>query len=347
MVRQTVLSREIAQQPEALAQLLRTAGDSIGDAAARILAFEPEVVVIAARGSSDNAARYAQYLLGAFQGYVVSLATPSLFTLYRRPPQLRRALAIGLSQSGQSPDVVAVLQEARRQGGFALAITNDPASPLAQAADSHIALGMAPEQSVAATKTYTGLLLVLAMLSAQLGGEACRLEAPQCIPSAVRAVLEQWSTITSGVQAYGKYYAFVVLGRGYNYSTAFEIALKMKEVSRVVAEAHSMADLMHGPVAMLDEKVPAVLVAPTGAGADDSPLLLARLQQLGVKTIVISDRSALLGGADLPIVVPRVPEWLSPVVAVVPGQILAFELALARGYDPDHPRGLSKVTRTR
>ena len=140
--------------------MLTSADDAVCEAAARIHAFEPEVVLLAARGSSDNAARYAQYLLSAFHGLVVALATPSLFTLYHRPPRLRRTLAIGLSQSGQSPDVVAVIEETRRQGGLALAITNEPSCPLAEASDMCIALGMTPEHSIAATKTYTGTLQV-------------------------------------------------------------------------------------------------------------------------------------------------------------------------------------------
>lgn len=346
MSNKTVLSQEISQQPEALEQLLISADDAVREAAARIRAFEPEVVLLAARGSSDNAARYAQYLFGAYHGLVVALATPSLFTLYHRPPRLRRALTIGLSQSGQSPDVVAVIEETRRQGGLALAITNDAGSPLADASSMCIALDMTPEHSVAATKSYTGTLLALAMLSTKMDGDPVRSEALQSVPQAVRDALVQWQLPTIGVRAFVDYSRFLVVGRGYNYSTAFEIALKIKETSYVVAEAHSMADLMHGPLAMVDDQLPVILVAPSGQGSNESRLLLLRLQQLGAKTIVISDRESLFELADLAVPMSRIPEWLSPLVAIVPGQLLALELATARGCDPDHPRGLSKVTLT-
>jgi glucosamine--fructose-6-phosphate aminotransferase (isomerizing) len=304
------------------------------------------VVLLAARGSSDNAARYAQYLLGAFHGMVVALATPSLFTLYRRPPRPSRALTIGLSQSGQSPDVVAVIEETRRQGGLALAITNDPCSPLAEAANTCISLGVGLERSVAATKTYTGTLLALAMLSTAIDGDRSRAEALQRMPQAVRAALALWGAPADDVSTFAGYTRFLVIGRGYNYSTVFEIALKMKETSRVLAEAYSMADLMHGPLSMVDNKLPVLLVAPSGKGSDEAPALFLRLKEQGTRVIVFSDRESLLRRADLAVPLPRVPEWLSPMVAIVPGQLLALNLAIARGFDPDHPRGLRKVTRT-
>jgi glucosamine--fructose-6-phosphate aminotransferase (isomerizing) len=206
---------------------------------------------------------------------------------------------------------------------------------------------MGPEQSVAATKTYSGTLMTLAMLSAQMDSEPTRGETLKRVPHAVSEALAQQSFIQAGVQAYLGYTGVVVVGRGYNYSTAFEIALKIKEVSRVASEAYSMADLMHGPVTMVDAQLPVLLVAPSGVGSDESPSLVARLHGLGAKVIVISDKASLLGMSDLRIPMPHVPEWLSPLVAIVPGQLWALELSLARGCDPDHPKGLSKVTRTR
>ncbi len=346
MSHETILSQEIYQQPDALARMLVSADDAVRDAAVRIRAFEPEVVVLAARGSSDNAARYAQYLLGAFHGLVVALATPSLFTLYRRPPRLKRALTIGLSQSGQSPDVVAVIEETRRQGGLALAITNDPYSPLAEVANVCIPLSTGPEHSIAATKTYTSTLLALAMLSTANDGDRHRSEALQRVPQAVGAVLTQQRALSDGARDFAAFTRFLVVGRGYNYSTAFEIALKMKETSYVLAEAYSMADLMHGPLAMVDDQLPVLLVAPSGEGSDEAPALFLRLKQQGARIIAFSDRKSLLERADLAVPLPCVPEWLSPLVAIVPGQLWALELAIARGCDADNPRGLSKVTRT-
>ena len=346
MFHETVLGQEIYQQPAALARMLTSANNEVRDAAARIRAFEPEVVLLAARGSSDNAARYAQYLLGAFNGMVVALATPSLFTLYRRPPRLRRALTIGISQSGQAPDVVTVVEETLRQGGLTLAITNDPSSPLAKAASAVIALGVGHEHSVPATKTYTGTLLALAMLSAAIDGDLSRTAALQNVPQAVDAALAEQRALADVVRPFAGYTRFLVVGRGYNYSTAFEIALKMKETSYVLAEAHSMADLMHGPLAMVDDQLPVILVAPSGVGSDEAPSLLLRLKKQGAQIVVFSDRKSHFADADVVVSLPCVPEWLSPLVAIVPGQLWALQLAVARGCDPDQPLGLSKVTRT-
>ena len=346
MFHATALGQEIYQQPAALAQMLTSANDAVRDAAARIRAFVPDVVLLAARGSSDNAARYAQYLFGAFNGLVVALATPSLFTLYRRPPRLSRALSIGISQSGQSPDVVAVIEETRRQGGLTLAITNDPSSPLANAASAIIPLGVGNERSVAATKTYTGSLLAIAMLSTAIDGDPNRAVALQSVPQAVETALNQQRALADFACTFAGYTRFLVLGRGYNYSTAFELALKMKETSQVLAEGHSMADLMHGPLAMVDDQLPAILVAPSGVGSDDAPSLLLRLKKQGALIVVFSDRKLHFANAEVVVPLPHVPEWLSPLVAIVPGQLWALELAIARGCDPDLPLGLSKVTRT-
>ena len=341
------LLQEIDEQPDALARLLVERGDEVRAAAARIRAFDPEWVVIAARGTSDNAARYAQYLLGAHNRLGVALAVPSLFTLYGTPPRLGRALTIGISQSGQSPDVVAVLAEARRQGGATLAITNDAASPLAAAAETSLLLSTGAERSVAATKTYTNQLLLLAMLSAALDGDAGHDAALAAVPGAVRAAIAGCDGLLETALDFTNAARFVVLGRGFNYCTAFEIALKMKETSYVLAEPYSVADLLHGPVAMIDYGFPVVLVAPTGRASDDIDPLLDLLRARRARTIALSDRDDVLARASAGIRLPAgVPEWLSPIVSIVPGQLWARALSIAKGHDPDQPRGLSKVTRT-
>lgn len=344
------LLREIDEQPGALARLLARRRDTVLEAAARIRSFDPEWVVIAARGTSDNAARYAQYVLGAFNQLSVALAVPSLFTLYGAPPRLGRALTIGISQSGQSPDVVSVLVEARRQGGLTLAITNEVESPLATAADMVLLLASGTEHAVAATKTYTNQLLLLAMLSAEMGNDPARRAELEAVPHFVEAALG-----ASGVAAIGElamHYMnagrFLVLGRGFNYCTAFEIALKMKETSYVHAEAYSPADLLHGPIAMLEYGFPVVLVAPTGTASEGVGALLDVLDNRGARVIALSDRDDVLKRAASGIRLPAgVPEWLSPIVSVVPGQLWARSLAMAKGIDSDRPRGLTKVTRTR
>jgi glucosamine--fructose-6-phosphate aminotransferase (isomerizing) len=272
---------------------------------------------------------------------------PSLFTLYKAPPQLGRALTIGISQSGQSPDVVAVIEEARRQGGATLAITNDPGSPLATAAEHVLRLSSGAERSIAATKTYTNQLLLLAMLSAALDEDPARAAALAGVPAAVEAALAACRGIDPVALDFSNASRFVVLGRGFNYCTAFEIALKMKETSYVLAEPYSVADLLHGPVAMIDYGFPVVLVAPSGQASDDIGGLLDLLRDRRARTFALSDRDDVLARTSAGVRLPSgVPEWLSPIVAVVPGQVWARALAVAKGLDPDRPRGLAKVTLT-
>ena len=340
--------REILEQPSVLTRLLAEGRQAAEDAAIAIKKFGPEWVLIAARGSSDNAARYAQYLLGAHNRLGVALAVPSLFTLYESPPQLSRALTIGISQSGQSPDIVSVLTETRAQGGATLAVTNEPSSPLSQTADHTLPLLAGAEKAVAATKTYTTELFALAMLSAALEGNPERWAQLERVPGWVEEVIQKNSDLSEQVVPFKGLQRLVVLGRGFNYSTAFEVALKLKETSYLVAEPYSVADLLHGPVAMIDRGFPVILVAPSGRTLADVPALLSLLEERGAQVLAISDAPSVLSRAQGRIELPvGVPEWLSPIVAVVPGQLFAGALALSAGQNPDQPRGLSKVTMTR
>ena len=229
----------------------------------------PRYVVIAARGSSDNAARYAQYLFGAHNRLAVCLATPSLFTFYDAAPSLAGALVIGVSQSGQSPDIVAVVESGRKQGALTLAITNRPGSPLAAAAEHTLPLLAGEERAVAATKTYTAQLCALAMLSAALEGGEARWAELSAVPGLVEQAIAANAGVEGKVERYRYAEHFAVVGRGFNYSTAFEVALKMKETSYLVAEPYSPADLLHGPVAMIDRGFPVLLVAPSGRVLSD------------------------------------------------------------------------------
>jgi glucosamine--fructose-6-phosphate aminotransferase (isomerizing) len=342
------LQNEIHEQPRVLATLLAaelpTAQRVAGDLRRRGVQY----VLIAARGTSDNAARYGQYLLGAHNRLPVGLATPSLFSVYGTPPRLYGGLVIGISQSGQSTDIVAVLAEGRRQGAPTLAITNDPGSPLAAQADYVLPLHAGPERAVAATKTYTAQLAALALLSCALEEDPGHLEALRQIPEAVQQALDREESITSAVERYRYMETCVVLGRGYNYATAFEIALKLKELNQLIAESYSSADFMHGPIAVVGSGFPALVVAPSGAMFDTMRAFTLELKSRGAEPIVISDRQDLLAEAVTPLAMPAgVPEWLSPIVAVVPGQLFALHLTLVKGNDPDRPQGLQKVTLTR
>lgn len=341
------LQTEIHQQPQVLATLLdREAGEARRIAAA-LRARAVQYVVIAARGTSDNAARYGQYLLGAHNRLPVALATPSLFSVYEQPPRLDGALVIGISQSGQSPDIVAVLAEARRQGAPTLALSNDPASPLAAQADYLLPLHAGAERAVAATKTYTAQLAALALLSCALADDGARLDALRAAPQAVAQVLRGEERIARAVERYRYMETCVVLGRGYNYATAFEIALKLKELNSLLVEAYSSADFMHGPIAVMGSGFPALVVAPAGRMFDTMRTFSLELKARGAELLLISDRTDLLAEAVTPLPLPASqPEWLSPLAAVVPGQLLALHLTLAKGHDPDRPLGLHKVTIT-
>jgi glutamine---fructose-6-phosphate transaminase (isomerizing) len=331
---------EIAEQPEVLERVLAEEGGAIAAAAREISRRRPRYAVIAARGSSDNAARYAQHLLGRLLRMPVALATPSLHTLYHEPPRYVDGLVMGISQSGESPDIVAVVDEARRQGSVTVAVTNDPDSPLASAATHVLALHAGEERSVAATKTYTASLAVLAALVSTIAGDRARRSELQAMPEAVARQLTLDVDHAVGVVA--EWERVAVIGRGADYGTAFEAALKLKELTRIVAEAASPADFLHGPIAMVGEGFPVLGIAPPGPTAAGVRELLDAVRERGGETAVIG--KAREGELRLRLI--AVPDWLSPLVAVVPAQLLAVGVAERLGVDVDQPFGLHKITRT-
>jgi glucosamine--fructose-6-phosphate aminotransferase (isomerizing) len=343
----TRLYQEIHEQPGVLAGLLDVEGEAARALAAAIVRRKVDHVFIAARGTSDNAARYAQYLLGAANALPVGLTTPSLFTVYGRPPRFGNALVMGISQSGQSPDIVAVVTEARRQGALTAAITNARDSALGQAADYTIDLHAGEEKSVAATKTYTAELAAVAMLSAALGGDEEMAHDLARVPDLVAQTLSAPNALDRAAERYSYMRHCVVIGRGYNYSTAFEMALKIKELTYTVVQPYSSADFMHGPLALIEPGFPVFVIAPSGQMKADMKAFIATAQARGAELVVISDDSQMLAQARIPLALPAgIPEWLSPIVAIVPGQLFAMYLAHSRGYDPDRPRALQKVTET-
>ncbi len=343
----TQLHQEIFQQPQVIQNLLDNERQPIQRLAAAIQEGKIEHVIIAARGSSDNAARYAQYLMGSMNGIVVTLATPSLFTIYRQPPRFGNALVIGISQSGKSPDIVAVLEEARRQGVVTAAITNVPDSELAQQADHIISLSAGDERSVAATKTYTAELTAIAMLANALNGDPSRQKELQQIPRAVARTLEMETIVEQVAPRYRYMRECVVIGRGYNYATAFEIAIKLKELTYTIVESYSSADFLHGPLAIIEHGFPAITIAPSGMVLPEMRAFIGTLKELKAEVAVISDDEETLRLGEVALPLPHsVPEWLSPITTIIPGQLLAMHLAFIRHYDPDQPRRLSKVTET-
>jgi glutamine---fructose-6-phosphate transaminase (isomerizing) len=340
------LKSEIFEQPAVLDRLLRMQMDPARDIARSIRSRGVHWVLIAARGTSDHAALYAKYLWGSRNGLPVALAAPSLYTLYQTPPQLQGALVVGISQSGQSPDIVSVVADGRRQGALTLAITNDLASPLAAAAEMVLDACSGPERAVAATKTYTTQLLAIALLSVALTQKDA--EAIGRVPEWVEEALRLDGAIEQAAQRYRYMTQCVVLGRGLNYATAAEWSLKLKELTSVVAEPYSSADFRHGPMAIVTRGFPVLAVIPGGAVFEDVMALLTPLvEERGVELVAVSDQERALVLSHTPIRLPSgLPEWLSPLVSIVPAQLFSYHLARAMGRDPEAPPGLSKITRT-
>jgi glucosamine--fructose-6-phosphate aminotransferase (isomerizing) len=343
------LRDEIREQPEVVGRLIAEGRAAVERVATLLRERGVDEIVIAARGTSDHAAVYAQYALGARLAMPVALAAPSLVTLYGVEPRFGRSAVVGISQSGESPDVVAVVAAARRQGAPTIAITNSPKSPLALAADETIDLAAGEERAVAATKTYTAELAAIALLALALGPHDGAAETALAgLPSAMATALEVEPAAEMIAVARARIGGAIVLGRGFEYATAREWALKLKELARLMADPYSSADFQHGPLALLEPGFPVFALAPSGPPADGQVELLARLvADFGIDLVVVSDRDdalALGEGLRLP---AGVPDWLMPIVSILPAQLVAYYLARARDLDPDSPRHIRKVTRTR
>lgn len=346
---------EIRQQPDALARTLEGGLDAAADLARRFAANRPRMVVLVARGTSDNAAVFGRYLIEIATGIPVSLAAPSVVTLYHRAPDWNGALVVGLSQSGESTDTNAVMEDARRRGAITVAITNEPASSLARIAEFCLHARAGREESVAATKTYTCQLMALYLLAGALGAhiEQARLRE---IPGAVRAAIAMEDRVAAMAERYAFMTHAVTVGRGLNYANALEFGLKLMETCYVVAERFSAADLMHGPIAMVERAFPVFVFAPCGATWEPVSGVLDRVAKLTAETLAISETAntqvagkaaRVISVADIPRAAGDAPEDLyTPIPFIVPAQLFAARLAAIKGLDPDRPRTLQKVTQT-
>lgn len=337
---------ELREQPAALERFLTAEAGRAPEIVRRLVRGDVSYLLVVSRGSSSNVARYLQYLFGTVNRLPVAFATPSLYTVYDAPPELGPAAVIGISQSGASPDVVAVLAEARRQNRPTLAITNDGASPLAHAADDVLVLHAGKERAVAATKTYLNSIAAVALLSTA-GGDG-RLRELLTMPDCVAQQIDRSLAAADALDGYRDVEGGSVVARGVNYGAAFEIALKIRELSGAQFEAFSSADLLHGPIAALKAGRPAIVIAPSGRTLASMRVALEKVRERGSEVIAISDDAVFLGEADtaLPLV-EGVPEWLTPLLTAVPGQVAAVRLATLRNADVDSPAGLTKITLTR
>ena len=336
--------QEIAEQPQVLERTIDAERDKIIKIGDFLRSRDVDLIVLVARGSSDNAALFGRYLLEVTTGIPVSLSAPSVFTLYRAKLRLNRAVVIGVSQSGEGDDINQVLDDAKSSGAFTLAVTNEAESTMAKLVDETLLIHAGRERSVAATKTYTGQMLHFYMLASAIGDKA--LEYRQ-IPALIEKSLELRNEVAKCIQRYVFMENCVVVGRGMNYGNSYELALKLMETCYVVAERFSSADFFHGPLAIVERRFPVILFAPSGVTKQSSIDLLTRLKDLHADSLAITnDKEIASLSSQALILSEEIDEMLSPIPFIVPAQLFAAMLSEAKGLDPDAPRSLSKVTKT-
>ena len=342
----SLMLQEIAEQPAALAKTIAEESAKVARLGQALRQREIDLIVLVARGSSDNAALFGRYLLEITTGIPVSLSAPSVYTLYHADLNLKRALVIGVSQSGEGEDINQVLETARACGAFTIGVTNEPSSAMAGVVDETLLMHGGKERSVAATKTFTGQMLIFYLLAAALAKDGRTIDY-QLIPDLAARALEQQPAIVELVQRYVFMENCVVVGRGLAYGNAYEFALKLMETCYVVAERFSSADFLHGPVAMIARHFPVILFAPPGVMLAGTKDLIRRLGELRADTLAITGDLEAAASCTRSIIMPReIDEFLAPIPYIIPAQLFAGLLAEAKGLDPDQPRSLSKVTRT-
>jgi glucosamine--fructose-6-phosphate aminotransferase (isomerizing) len=341
---------EIEEQPQALRATLDALLPRVGEIAA--LGRDTRQVLFIARGTSDNAAVYGSYLVQVRTGRLATLASPSVATEYRSRLDLSGVLAVALSQSGRTEEIVETLAWAADCGARTLAITNGAGSPLAEAADAALVTEAGAERAVPATKTFTTALAALAVLGIALAAGA---EGPEpldagelrSVPDEIERLLAARNDLEPIIDGLAGVEGAVVSGRGYAYSAALEFALKLKEACYLHAMGLSFADLLHGPIAVVDDRTPAVIMAAdSGPTLQDAVALAGRVTHAGATAYGIGGGTALAAACAYALPGPRLPEWLAPIGLITGGQLLTEALARRLGINPDTPRGLSKVTQT-
>jgi len=342
----SLMLAEIAEQPAALERTIASERAKIAKLGNLLKTRDIKLIVLVARGSSDNAALFGRYLLEITTGIPVSLSAPSVHTIYNAQIKLDQALVVGVSQSGEGEDINRVLESAHKSGAYTIGITNEPGSSMTKIVDETLLTHGGKERSVAATKTFTGQMLLFYMLATELARQSLPFSY-EAIPGFVAGALEQEPAIRELVQRYVFMENCVVVGRGLAYANAYELALKLMETCYVVAERFSSADFLHGPLAMVERHFPVILFAPPGVMLPGVKSLIERLRELHADTLgITSDLDAARLCTRSIVMSPEIDEFLAPIPYIVPGQLFAALLAEAKGLNPDSPRSLSKVTRT-
>ncbi|HCA87159.1 MAG TPA: glucosamine-6-phosphate deaminase [Streptomyces sp.] len=340
-----IMSGEMAEQPAVLRRILDEGAPRIREIAEQIAARSPRFVLLTGRGTSDNAALYAKYLLEVRLGMPCGLTSMSTTTAYGARPDLTDVLVVTVSQSGGSPDLVASAEAAREAGAITLAVTNNADSALARASEFHIDVLAGAEKALPATKTYTAELLSLYLFVEGMAGADG--SAAKVLPELAQQILDRGPEVKELAGRYRFAERMVLTSRGYGYPTAKEAALKLMETSYIPALSYSGADLLHGPLAMVDNISPVIAIVTEGKGGQALQPVLDRLKDRGADLVVIGSReqvAAASAGFALP--TENVAEEVQPILEILPLQMLAYEVTIARGQDPDAPRSLAKVTET-
>lgn len=340
----TLMEIDIMQQPEAIKSCRKANLELANKIAEEIRKRNVSHIIVAARGSSDHACNYFKYLCEIFAGMPVAMAAPSVFSLYGADMDFKDAAVIGVSQSGQAEDVMAVMQKAKEHGALTVAVTNVEGAPMAQIADFTMYLNAGDEKCVAATKTFTAQLYSLALIAAALSDNDVLKNALEEVPAAIAEVIKLDSEITCSAKRYMNAPDCYILGRGISYAAAQEAALKMQETTYIKARAYATSDFHHGPFAVMDDEERAIVIAPNDRTMKDSLEIIAKIKATGADLTVLTDNPEI--EADNIIKMPSCNEFISPFAYAVCAQLFVCRLSVMKGLNPDSPRGLKKVTIT-
>ena len=345
----TKMLQEIFQQPKVLGEIESANKETLTALAKELNAKKITHAVLSARGSSDHAAVYGQYLLGIYKGIVSALAIPSCITLYDGNPDMSGDLVVGISQSGEAADAIAVIEKANEQGAVTVSVTNNQNSPLAKIAKYHLYCNAGLEESVAATKTFTAQMYLLALLCAYWSDNSKLLDSLRALPEALeQAVKSIGSAAAKRVERYRYMFEGFVLARGLCYPVALEMALKIQETCYIKMQGYAVSDFYHGPLAQINPDVPVILLAPAGEALEDSQAMIDRINAMGTQVLVVTDDEALANKSENSVLLPSLgSEVTSAFLFTVFAQCFAESLSVLKGLNPDSPRALKKITITK